>query len=385
MVSVSTPFSSVDTPALLLDMDRLEANIEEMARLAGDAGVRLRPHTKIHECADIVLMQLGSGAVGASTSKLAEAEAMADAGIDDIMVVHPFYGHLKMEALKNLLERPALKLSVVVDMFEQAEAISQVGDALRKPVSVLLKIDAGGRRFGCLPGEPAVVLARAIQELSGVHLVGILAHESATGERSAAGVDRMAFEVASVMAGTAKMLRRDGIFIEDVVLGASPTYRAVCKYAKEFPEITEVHPGAMAIGDVSYVNSFSNTFETCALTVLTTVISTPTSDRAIIDAGGKTFSPDPLLHLRDKPDYFVDGTPSYGHIRNRTDLRLGRLSAEVGTIYANRSDMSVQVGDRLEIVPNNAILVFSLHDEVYGVRNSQVERIFPVTGRGKGN
>ena len=385
MAHNDVPYPSLDTPSLLVDMDRLEANIREMSSLAAEAGLKLRPHTKIHECADIAKMQIDAGACGVSTAKLAEAESMAEAGIDDAMVVHPFYGHRKMEALKALLERPGFRISVVVDMMEQAEAISEVGAAVGQEVPILLKIDTGVGRFGCLPGVPALDLAKGLRQLPGTELVGIVAHESAMGERTTEAVERMAFEVASATAETARLLRKEGIAVSDVVVGASPTFRATCRLARQFPEITEVHPGAMVIGDVSYINSFSNTEDSCALAVLTTVVSTPAPGRAVIDAGGKTFGADPLMHLRWKPDYLRDGRPRYGQVKGRSDLWLGRLSAEVGVVYATDASAAPGLGERLEILPNNAILAFNLHDEAYGVRNGEVERVFQITGRGKGN
>lgn len=376
---------SLDTPVLLLDMDKLEANIREMARLASAAGLKLRPHTKIHECPDIARLQIEAGACGISTAKLAEAEVMADAGIDDIMVVHPFYGPQKLEALRRLLQRPRLKLSLVVDMFEQAVGISEVGQALGQRVPVLLKVETGGGRFGSPVGQPTVSLAKRLGELPGIRFAGIVAHEIASSERTTEGIKRIALEVASTMDLTAKTLKAEGIPVEHVVVGASPTFRYTCEHRREFPELTEIHPGAMVIGDVMHMGPYGTPEDRCALTVLTTVISTPAPDRAVIDVGVKTLGNDPLLGLQWKPDYLRDGRPSYGRVVGRPDLWLGRLTAEVGVIYLADAGRTVGVGERLEILPNNATLAIALHDEIYAVRDGLVERVIPVTGRGKGN
>lgn len=378
-------FSSLDTPALLIDMEKLEANIREMAHLAADAGVKLRPHTKCHECVDIAKLQMEGGACGISVANLAKAERMAEGGIEDIMVVHPFYGDYKLEVLRKLLGRPGLKLTVVVDMIEQAQGISQVGQALGKEVPVLLKIDTGFGRFGCLPGEPALNLAREVCQLPAIRFVGIMTHAVTMGERTAEGVDRRAFEIASVIAGTARMLRREAIPVEEVCAGESGTARGICRHIKSFPEITELHPGRYVLGDMRSVNSFVMREDTCALSVLTTVISTWSSDRVVIDAGCKTLSSDPMSHLSWKPDYFFRGMPRYGSIKGRPDLWLGRLSAEVGVIYPMDPNRKVRLGERLEIVPNHAVQATNLHDEIYGVRDGMVDRVIAVTGRGKGN
>lgn len=376
---------SLDTPALLLDMDKLEANIAEMAWLAAAANLRLRPHTKIHECPDIARMQIEAGACGISTAKLAEAEIMADAGIDDIMVVHPFYGPQKLDALKRLLQRPRLRLSLVVDMFEQAMGISDIGRAMGVRVPVLLKVETGGGRFGCLPGRPAVSLARRLNDLPGVRFAGIVAHEIASSERTAEGIERIALEVARTVDQTAKMLKADGLPPEHVVVGASPTFRYTCKHRREFPELTEIHPGAMVIGDVMHMGPYGRPEDRCALTVLATVISTPAPDRVVIDVGAKTLGNDPLLGMQWSPDYLRDGRPSYGRVVGRPDLWLGRLTAEVGVVYLAGAMSSVSVGERLEILPNNATLSIALHDELYAVRGGLVERVISVTGRGVGN
>ncbi len=128
MVQVRVPYPSLDTPCVLLDMDKLEANIREMCQLATGAGVSLRVHVKVHECADIARMQLQAGACGIEVGPVGQAEAMAEEGINDIIIAHPnFYGVHKRATLQKLLSKPTLKVAVVVDMFEQAEGISQIG------------------------------------------------------------------------------------------------------------------------------------------------------------------------------------------------------------------------------------------------------------------
>lgn len=380
-------YPQLDTPAVLMDLDKLEANAKEMVHTATDAGVKLRPHTKVHECVDIAKLQIESGACGISVAKVAEAERMVEGGIEDIMIVHPFYGDHKLEAVKRLLSRPKFKLSIVVDMVEQAEGLSQVGQAVDKKIPVLLKIDSNGRRFGCPPGEPTLKLAKELCQLPGIKFTGIMTHGQAGEQRTADEVDRLAFEFLSLMAGEARMLKREGIPINDVCLGSSPTFHPECRYIKKnFPEITELHPGACLVGDIEYMNAFATTEDKCAASVLTTVVSTHHApDRAVIDAGVKTFSPEALSHLQWKPDYFFGGRPRYGLVKGRPDLWLGWLCAAVGVIYLMDANKKVNIGERLEIVPNNACYTISLHDEIYGVRHGKVERVIPVTGRGKGN
>jgi D-serine deaminase-like pyridoxal phosphate-dependent protein len=383
----NTPYPQLDTPVVLLDMDKLEANIKEMSQLAADACVRLRPHTKVHECGYIARLQVEAGACGIEVGNVDQAECMAEEGIDDILIAHPFCGELKLEKLKKLLiNKPKVKISVVVDMIEQAEGISRIGQAVAKRIPVHLKIDTGVNRYGILPGEPALYLAKKLNHLPGVELVGIYTHESGA-EPTADGIDRMAFKVASTMADTARMLRREGLSVEVVSVGASPTFRATCHYLKRgiFPEISEIHPGAAIIGDIMYMRALGITAEACALTVLTTVMSTSHPGHAVIDAGYKTFGAESLIAHRNTPGFFWKGMPNFGSIQGRPELWFGRLAAETGWIYYKNADQKLNLGERLEIVPTNATLVINIHSKVYGVRNNVVEKVIQVSGRGRGN
>jgi len=391
MTEKEFPYPSLGTPVLLLDMDKLEANIKEMSQIAFEAGVKLRPHTKVHESASIAKMQIEAGACGIETGSLEQAEGMVNEGFNDIAVAHPFYGSHKLEILKKLLSKPGVKITAVVDMIEQAEGISQVGQAIGQKIPVLIKVDTntplgGTPRLGVLPGEPTLNLAKMLSQLPGIEFVGIYAHEMGV-EPTAEGVNRIAFETASLTAETVKMLKKEGFKIEHASVGASATFRATCRYIKEgkFLEITEIHPGTCIIGDVMQVDRYATTEDKCALTVLTMVISTSHSEHAVINAGWKTFGADSLIAHRESPGFFWNGKPSFGSIKGRPDLWLGRLSAETSIIYYKNPEEKLILGDRVEIVPNNAILVINLHDQIYGVRNGVVEKVIPVTGRGLGS
>ena len=184
-----------------------------------------------------------------------------------------------------------------------------------------------------------------------------------------------------------RRIRKEGIAVDHVSVGASPTFRSTCRFIREgkFPEITEIHPGQCVFGDIMYMRAGGNIREACAVTVLTTVTSTSHADWAIIDAGYKTFGADSLIAYRDTPGFFWNGKPSFGSVQGRTDLWLGRFSAETSCLYYTDPKKKLSFGERLEIVPNNATLVINIHDQIYGVRNGVVEKVMPVTGRGRGN
>ncbi len=381
-------YPSLNTPAVLVDLDTLEANISGMSRRATEAGLKLRPHAKIHENATVAKKQIAAGACGVEVGVVEQAEAMAEQGIDDIIIAHPgYYGGPKGEILKKLLTKSGLKLALVVDMLEQAEIISQLAQAAGRKASVLIKIDLGrSTRFGVSPGKPVLDLAVQLRKLPGIELIGIYAHEMGI-KPTPEDIDEVALEAAEIMTENARMLRDKGIEIEHVSVGASSTFSSTCRFCKEgkFPELTEVHPGAFAIGDIRYMKMGGNTREACAVTVLATVISTSHNDWAVIDAGYKTFGSDSLFEYRDSPDFWWQGRLSYGSVQGRPDLWFGRMSAEIGFLYYMKSGQKLNLGERLEIVPNNATLTINIHDQIYGVRNSVGEEVIPVTGRGRGN
>ncbi len=373
-------YPTLDTPAMLVDMDRLEANIRRMSRTVADVGLKLRHSTKSHECAPIAKLIIEAGAIGIGSSKLSAAEHMAEEGISNIMVIHPFYGDHKLERLKRLLEKPGLQISVTLDMIEQAQGISQVGEAVGKKVPVLIKIDSGLGRFGVLPGEPALGLAKKVIQLRGIRLVGILTHKSAFEKTTREEVDKVALEHASVAAGTARLLKREGIDIQEVCVGSSATLEATCRYFKEgyFQEVTEIHPGGGVLVDPLYINTLYGTEDDCAVTVLVTVVSTPAPNRAILDAGGRTLAKDTLEWI---PGYLVDGRPSYGIVKGRPDLQLRQVSMEVSIVYLTNLEKTIRVGERLEIVPNMVSLATNFHDKMYAVRKGVIEGEMPI-GRG---
>jgi D-serine deaminase-like pyridoxal phosphate-dependent protein len=381
------PITGLATPAVIIYLDVLEANIAEMTKLAREAGVRLRPHTKIHECPEIARMQIAGGACGIEVGTIERALCMADAGIIDILVAHPFYGDHKLADLRRLLRKPGLKITVMVDMMEQAEGISRTGEELGKAIPVLMKINTGGDRFGVLPGKPALNLARQICRLPGIAFEGVYAHESG-GKPAPESLESVAHETAKLTADTVKLLAQAGIPVSHVSVGASPTLRATSSLLKggRFPEITEIHPGHCAIGDIWHVRALANPREACSAAILCSVMSVANQTQIIIDAGYKTFGADSLIQYRDQPGFFWEGRPSYGQVQDRPDLWLGRISAETAAVQYTDPDIAavnrLRIGDRLEIIPNNATLAISMQERIYGVRSGMVERVFAVAGRG---
>lgn len=382
MAKQNVKYPELNTPCLLLDLDILEANIKEMSELAREGGVKLRPHIKVHNCAEIAKMQIAAGACGVEVGNVDQTVALAEEGIYDNWIAHPFCDDVKLQMLQKLLtNHPKLKLSIVVDMIEQGEGLSKVGQAVGRKIPVIIKIDTGVNRYGVLAGVPTLNLARKLGKLPGIEVTGIYAHESGAKPTEEA-TTKMTLEVGSLMIDSARMLREQGFTIEEVTIGASPTFRATCHLMKEglLKGITEIHPGGNVIGDIAYMKAYACKMEQIAVTVLTTVMSTSHADHVVINAGAKTLSNDVVIGRRDDPGFFWEGKPSFGVIKGRPDLWLGRLGNESGWLYYKDPSKLLTVSERVEILPNNSTVVINMHDKLYGVRNGKVERVIKVTG-----
>ena len=362
---MSIPVEDLPTPAVLVDLDILERNIARQAERARAAGIRLRPHAKTHKCPEIARMQLTAGAAGISLAKTSEAEVFAAAGFNDIFIAYPIVGLAKAERLLALSDR--LRLAVGTDSVEGAQALGRVFHAAGRRLEVQLKIDVGYHRVGVLP-EDAVGIALRLADLPGISLRGIFTHAGqvyqAETPDAVAAIGRHEGETL-VSAGAA--LRKAGLSIEEVSVGSTPSAR----HAMRVSGVTECRPGNYVFHDGSQVTLGTCGPEDCAMTVLATVVSVPAADRAVVDAGSKTLSSDPL---RPHPN---------GHgliLGSRSRLR--SLSEEHGVLRIEDGD-SFRVGERVRILPNHACVVSNLHDRLYGVRAGRADTEIRIAARGR--
>jgi len=369
-MSAEPLYPFLDTPALVLDLDKMEANIKEMAGIAREAGVKLRPHIKTHKSPYLARLQLEAGASGITAAKLGEAEVMAGAGITDIRIAYPICGEIKLARLRRLTENATVSCSL--DSMEVARGISSVGQEMNRHFPVLLEINTGMDRCGALPGEEALVLSRKIAALPGLDLVGILTHEGhlLSTERSLASLRQRAIEVAEKMVMTADLLRSNGIDIREISIGSTPAVR----YNAGVPGITEIRPGTYIFNDLNEMMSGVATEDTCAVTVLVTVVSIPGDDRAIIDGGSKTFSSDTLAQHEKA---------GFGHIKGHPDIVLDHMNEEHGYLKLSDARRKLEIGQRLEIIPNHICPIPNLADKFYGVRRGVLAKEIPILARGK--
>jgi len=355
----------LSTPALLVDLDVLDRNIERMAGAARERGVRLRPHAKTHKAPAIARRQREAGAVGLSLAKTGEAEVFAAAGFTDIFLAYPVVGADKARRLLALADR--VRLAVGVDGVEGARSLGEVFASAGRRLEVVLKIDSGFHRVGVAP-EAAVEMARRLVDLPGLRLRGIFTHAGqgylADTPEALAAVGR---QEGRTMVETAEAVRGAGVPIEEVSVGSTPTARLAMAVAG----ITECRPGNYVFHDASQVSLGSCEVEDCALTVLATVVSVPAPDRAVLDAGSKTLSSDPL---RPRPG-------GHGLVLGRRS-RVERLSEEHGVVKVEPGE-AFRVGERVRVLPNHACVVANLHDRLLGIRAGRVEEVLEVAARGR--
>lgn len=346
----------IDTPAVLIDMDRVEANLARAQRYSDANGLRLRPHVKTHKLPEMALRQIALGAIGITCQKLGEAEAMADGGLTDIFLPYNILGDAKLNRLAALHDR--VTLSVTAD---SAETVA--GYARRfspgHPLTVLVECDTGAGRCGVQSAAEAVALARAIDAAPGLRFGGLMTYPPQGALKA----------TASFLTSTAKALAEAGLPPDVISTGGTPDLM----HAAEVKVANEYRPGTYIYSDRMQVAWGHGTLDDCALTVKATVVSRPTPTRAVLDAGSKALAADPV------PPPFT----GHGHILEYPDAVITGLSEEHAVVDLSSSDARPQIGDTVRIIPNHACVVSNLFDTVHLVRGNELVSVAAVTSRGK--
>ncbi|MDD9270474.1 alanine racemase [Paenibacillus sp. GCM10023248] len=359
--------AELETPAVLIELDVLERNIKLTAELAKQAGVKLRPHFKTHKNVWIARQQMDYGACGLTVAKLGEAEVLADAGIENILVAFPIVGEAKLARLRALIER-GIKITVSADHADVARGISRLGESLQRRIPLYIDVNTGLNRCGGEPGEETANVVRQIAEMPGVEVRGLMTHGGhAYGKKSLSELRQTASDEVGGLVLTKQLLAKSGIHIPDISVGSTPT----SKFIAEQTGATETRPGAYVFGDIAQLAIGSITMDDLAMSILATVVAAPRPGTIIIDAGSKTFSSDTNPHR-----------PGYGFLRNDPSVFIERLSEEHG-IVAVPEGARFAIGDRLEFIPNHCCTVTNLHNTLQGVRHGKVERPITVDARGR--
>lgn len=358
----------LDTPAVLIDLNKLEQNIARMAAFAKAQRLNLRPHIKTHKIPQIAFMQLRAGAVGITCQKLGEAEIMVAAGIDDIFMTYMIIGALKLDRLVQLKRR-----ATVCTAADSEEAFAPLAARMQQEGlqhEIMIEVNTGLNRCGVLPGEPALALVQRLQQYPSLKLRGIFTHEGhAYHFPNLAERERVVLQAAEEMKRTAELLRAHGHPCEVVSVGSTPSALLLGKAEG----ITELRPGNYVFYDRTQLKLGSCTEDQIAASVLATVVSRPAPDRAIVDAGNKTMC----------TDNAADFNNTIGVVVGHPDLTFHYSSEEHGRMTSKTGVMNLKVGDRVRLLPNHACGMINMHDEVYGVRGDVVEAVWKVAARGK--
>jgi len=343
--------SDLDTPVAIVDMDLLERNIAGLQAYLSRHRIANRPHIKTHKIPEVARMQLGAGAVGITCQKLGEAEVMADAGIQDIFLPYNILGEAKLSRLIKLSER--VRMSVTADSAETIQGLAAAAGRRGLTLPVQVEFDTGLGRCGVQTPEEARGLARMIAKASSLRFAGLMTYPH--NERT----DTFVQEAKA-------LLSEDGLPLDQVSLGCT----ASMWQAHTRMGVTEYRAGMYIYGDRGTISHGAMRVEECSLRVLTTVVSRPTADRGILDAGSKTLSSD------------LVGLDGYGMILEYPEAHIARLSEEHGHTDFSRCQRKPKIGERVSVIPNHCCVVNNLFNQIVAVRNDRVEVVWPVAARG---
>lgn len=341
----------LDTPCIIVDEDIVQANLKSAHEYFAKTHLKLRPHIKTHKLPKMAKMQLAAGAVGITCQKISEAEIFADAGIDDILITYNIIGEFKLARLAELAKR--VKLRVVADSEYVVDGLASLNIGLE----VLVECDTGQGRCGVQTPEAALKLAQYIEAANGVKFTGLMVYPATGG-----------WDECEAFCSAAKALCVLTIgHCATVSIGGTP-YMIDAHIVKS---ATEHRPGTYIYNDKSLIERGQCGADDCALTVLTQIVSRPTEDRGIIDAGSKALTSD------------LFGLEGFGMVREYPDAVIYALSEEHGHIDFSNCVKKPEIGEKVNIIPNHVCPVVNLYDQVHIYKNGQVTEILPIEARGK--
>jgi len=339
----------------------MERNISTMANFFRNKTTKLRAHSKVHRIPIIAHKQIEAGANGLCCQKVAEAEVMVAAGITDIIVTNEIVTPAKIKRLVALARQA--KIGVPIDSLSNAESLSSAAQKEGVELNALVDVHLGSNRCGVEPGEPAAKLATAVKNFKGLNLTGLMGFEGQVSWTEPREKRRTEIEKCeNLLINSKKLIEKAGIKVEEISTGSTGTYDV----SGATPEITEVQAGTYVLMDSEYhkhVREFS-----CALTVLSTIVSKPSDQRIVTDAGLMSIS-------------VAVGKPELIGVEN---LEVEELHAE-NTVLRVTGPNKTQVEDKIEFIPSYLDGTVNYHSKIYGVRKDHVETVWNTIGRGTSN
>lgn len=345
------------TPAVVIDLDIVDRNIDRLQQVCDAAGLKNRPHIKTHKSPVLAALQRDRGAKGITCQKLGEAEVMAEAGLDDILISYNLLGEEKMQRLGRLLRsgvtvRPCCDNPIVADGYVDAARLAG------RELEVLVECDTGRERAGVETPAEAIALARRIAGHDGLRFGGLLLY---------APEDRLA-ESQKFLDQVKKGLAEHGLETGIVSTGGTPNLRNLGR----IKGATEHRSGTSIFNDRMMLVCGAATLDDCALAVYATVVSRAGPERGILDSGSKTLTSDT-----------GGGLDGHGLIREYPNARIKGFAEEHGMLDLSHSRKKPAIGETVSIIPNHVCVVVNMVDELVTVRGGEITGTLPVAARGK--
>lgn len=358
----------LDSPALCVDLDKLEKNLKTAQKRLAGTGVGIRPHIKTHKCPELAKMQLSAGAVGVCAAKLSESEVMLNNGINEVLMTGVNVTAPKIKKAM-LLRKQYSGFIQAVDNTQNAQDLQEAAKAAGIVADVVVDI-AVIKRSGVIPGGPALALAQLVDRMPNLNFRGILAYDG--GVQHVKGFKKrreQALDTFVPVVESYERMKKAGLNLEIFSGGGTGTYDIM----HEVPGFTDVQAGSYLFMDAQYMDIGGAHNESVfddfapALTVMTTIINANYPNRLVTDSGAKSLT-------INKPNARVIGEP---------DFVYNAGSDEYGTITFEKSLKTYKVGDQLEVIVPHCDPVVNLYDHIYGIRNDRVETVLPILARGK--
>ena len=355
----------VDTPALLLDLDAFEHNLDQLTQSLRGTGMRVRPHAKSHKCPEIALRQIASGACGVCCQKVSEAEAMVAGGVRDVLVTNEVVGATKLARLARLARHA--QVSVCVDNPATVTELALAAHAASVTLDVLVEVDVGANRCGVAPGEPVAELVRAISRSAGLRFAGLQAYQGSAQHLRTPPERREAIEMAVAKVRlTIEHLKLAGLEVPLVTGAGTGTYLLEAASGV----YSELQPGSYVFMDADYGRNLGEDGQPAhefkqSLFILASVMSRPGPARAVVDVGLKAHSCDSGMPLvADEPEAVYT-----------------RASDEHGVIELNGA-IDLKLGQKIRLIPGHCDPTVNLYDWLICFRGNRVEAIWPISARG---
>jgi len=341
--------SDLETPSVLIDLDKMEQNIKRMQKHCDDLGIQFRPHIKTHKIPDIARRQIEAGAIGIACQKVSEAEVFAASGFSDIQIPYNIVGRRKTRRLAELAQQA--DVTVTVDSMPVIDGIAAAAQESGATIGMMVELVSLGERTGTTPAA-ALELARHITAKDNLRFAGVMIYPSDAAIRPR-------------LLETLALLDDAGIEVETVSGGGS----GASSDANLLPELTELRVGTSIFWDWTCVAADRASFDDCAMRVLAMVVSANEPERIILDSGSKAIHSETL-----------DG--QFGYIMEYPDARLQKVNEEHGYVDCSACPNPPAVGEIVHIIPVHTCVVTNLHNQLYGVRGDAIEEIWDVAARG---